>query len=80
MASARPMAMIRFSAKIDTSVNEASARIIAIEPTIANPPTASGTAAASTPPNTQTRTRKLSGSAIASMVSRSRLLWSLASM
>jgi len=40
-------------------------------PRIANPPTASGSAAAIRPPNTQTSTTKLSGIAIDSIVNRS---------
>ena len=64
MASARPIAVVRFSAKIDTSVANVMTRSTAIEPTIAIPPTAIGSAAASRPPNTHTSTTKLSGIAI----------------
>ena len=71
MASARPIATVRFIAKIDTSVTNVMARSTAIDPRIAKPPTASGSAAAITPPNTQTSTRKLSGMAMDSIVSRS---------
>ena len=69
--------MVRFSAKIETSVTIVTARNTAIEPRIANPPTASGSAAASKPPNTHTSTTKLSGIAMASIVSRSFSLWVL---
>ena len=71
MASASPIATVRFSAKIDTSVTSVTARSTAIEPRIANPPTANGRAAASRPPNTHTSTTKLSGMAIDSIISRS---------
>ena len=47
------------------------ARITAIEPMIANMPTANGSAAASSPPNTHTSTTKLSGTAMASITSKS---------
>ena len=77
MASASPIAIDRFRAKIDTSVTIVNARSTAIEPRIANAPTARGSAAASSPPNTQTSTTKLSGIAIASMRNRSRSLWAL---
>ena len=43
------------------------ARSTAIDPRIAKPPTASGSAAAINPPNTQTSTRKLSGIAMDSI-------------
>ena len=59
MASARPRAVDRFRAKIDTSVASAISRRIASEPTIANPPTTTGSAAASRPPKTHTSTAKL---------------------
>ena len=72
MASASPIAVVRFSAKIDTSVLNVIMRSTAIDPTIANPPTATGRAAANSPPNTQTSTRKLNGMAIDSISSRSR--------
>jgi hypothetical protein len=71
MASASPIAMVRFIAKIDTSVTNVTARSTAIDPRIANAPTASGSAAAISPPNTQTRTTKLSGMAMASIINRS---------
>ena len=77
MASAKPIAMLRFSAKIETSVNRVITRSTAIEPRIANTPTASGRAAAINPPNTQTNTTKLSGIAMDSIVSRSFSLWPL---
>ena len=77
MASARPSAVVRFSAKIETSVPSATNRNTAIEPTIANAPTATGTAAASSPLNTHTSTRKLSGSAMASITTTSRWVWAL---
>ena len=64
MASARPSAVLRLSAKIDTSVVNVTSRNTDIEPTTASAPRAIGNAAASSPPNTQTSTRKLSGSAI----------------
>ena len=48
-----------------------------IEPTIAIPPTTIGSAAATSPPNTHTRNRKLSGIAMASMTSRSRSVCAL---
>ena len=59
MASAKPIAVVRFSAKIDTSVNRVMTRSTAREPRIAITPTATGNAAANSPPNTQTSTRKL---------------------
>ncbi len=71
MANARPIATERFSAKIDTSVTSVTARSTAIDPRIANPPTANGSAAAIRPPNTHTSTRKLSGMAMDSIISRS---------
>ncbi len=77
MASAKPIAMDRLSAKMETSVTSVTARSTAIEPRIANPPTASGSAAASNPPNTQTSTTKLSGIAMDSIFSRSFSLWAL---
>lgn len=64
--------MDRFSAKIDTSVTSVNARNTAIDPRIAKPPTATGSAAASNPPKTQTSTTKLSGTAMDSISSRSR--------
>jgi len=54
-----------------------TARSTAMEPRIANAPTASGSAAASKPPKTQTSTTKLSGTAMASIISRSFSLWAL---
>ncbi|PQM44233.1 hypothetical protein C1Y40_05607 [Mycobacterium talmoniae] len=79
MASANPIAVVRFSAKIDTSAQDVISRSSAVDPTIANAPTASGSAAASRPPNTQTSTTKLNGTAIDSITSRSRwfcrLIW-----
>ena len=63
--------MVRFSANVDTSVTSVSSRRTAIEQTMAQIPTASGIAAASSPPNTQTSTGKLKGIAIASISSRS---------
>ena len=71
MASARPIATLRFNAKIETSVKSVTPRSTAIEPRIANPPTANGSAAAIRPPNTQTSTRKLSGMAMDSIINRS---------
>ena len=71
MASAMPIATVRFSAKIDTLANSETARSDAMAPRIANPPTATGSAAANNPPKTQTSTRKLSGSANDSMTNRS---------
>ena len=67
MASASPIAMVRLSAKIDTSVQKVMSRSTDIEPRIAIPPTTIGSAAASSPPKTQTSTRKLSGIAMDSM-------------
>jgi hypothetical protein len=55
-------------------------RITPIEPTMAITPIASGIAAASRPPKIQMRTTKHTGSAMASMVSRSLLPWSFPSM
>ena len=72
MARASPSAVDRLSAKIDTSVVKVSNRSMVIEPTIANPPTTIGSAAAVSPPNTHTRTRKLSGIAMDSISTRSR--------
>ena len=77
MASASPSAVERLSAKIDTSVTKVMSRSTDIEPTIAMPPTTIGSAAATSPPNTQTSTRKLSGIAIDSISSRSRSVCSL---
>ena len=65
------MATLRFSAKIDTLVISETVCSTAMEPRIAKPPTAIGSAAATRPPNTQTSTTKLSGIAIDSMSSRS---------
>ncbi len=72
MASARPMAVIRLRAKIETSVANEMVRSTAMVPKIAIAPTATGSAAAIRPPNTQTSTRKLSGIATDSITSRSR--------
>ena len=77
MASASPIATVRLSAKIETSVTMVNPRSTASDPSIAKPPTASGNAAASSPPNTHTSTTKLSGIAISSMVSRSCSVWLL---
>ena len=77
MASAKPKAVAKLRAKIDTSVVVAISRRIDIVPTIASPPTATGSAAASSPPKTHTSTRKLTGSAIDSITSRSRSVWEL---
>ena len=71
------MATLRLSANIDTSVTNVIACSTAIEPRIANAPTANGSAAASRPPNTHTSTRKLSGIAMDSISSRSFSLWPL---
>ncbi|CQD17806.1 hypothetical protein BN970_03857 [Mycolicibacterium conceptionense] len=71
MASASPIATVRLSAKIETSVTIVNPRNTASEPRIAKPPTASGNAAASSPPNTQTNTTKLSGIAMDSIIKRS---------
>ena len=73
MASARPIAVVRFSAKIDTSVKKVTVRSTPRAPRIAITPTATGSAAANKPPNTHTSTRKLSGTTMASSTSRSRL-------
>ena len=75
MANASPIASNRFSAKIVTSVTQASARSTAIEPKIAIPPTANGIAAARNPPNTHTSTRKLTGIAMVSITFRSFRVW-----
>ena len=72
MARAKPIAALRFSAKIETSVNWVTPRSTASAPRIAMPPTVSGTAAASAPPNTHTSTRKLIGIASDSIRNRSR--------
>ena len=71
MAPASPSAMERLRATIETSVVKLIARNTAIDPKIAIPPTANGSAAATRPPNTQTNTRKLSGIATASMTFKS---------
>ncbi len=71
MASASPRAVLRFSAKIDTSVVKVTNRSTDIDPTTASAPSAIGNAAVSNPPNTHTRIRKLNGIAIISMTSRS---------
>ena len=73
MASAKPIAVVRFSAKIETSVKKVTVRSTASDPRIAITPTTIGSAAANTPPNTQTSNRKLSGTTMASSTSRSRL-------
>ena len=77
MANASPSARVRFNANTDTSVANVIARITAIEPRIANMPTANGSAAASRPPKTQTSSPKLSGTAMASITSKSLLVWSM---
>ena len=69
--------MLRFSAKIDTSVNRVMPRSTAIDPKIANMPTTRGSAAAISPPNTHTSTTKLRGIAMDSIISRSFSLWPL---
>ena len=71
MASAKPMAVVRLSANIETSVANEIVRSTERAPKIAIPPMATGSAAAIRPPNTQTSTRKLSGIAIDSITSRS---------
>ena len=63
-----------FSAKIDTSVNAVINRSTDIAPRIAITPTIIGRAAAMRPPKTHTSTTKLSGTAINSINSRSRLV------
>ena len=73
MASAKPIAVVRFNAKIDTSVKKVTVRSTASDPRIAITPTAIGSAAANSPPKTQISTRKLSGTTIASSINRSRL-------
>ena len=72
MASASPMAAARLSAKIETSVANVTTRSTASAPITAMAPMATGNAAARSPPNTHTRTRKLSGMASDSISSRSR--------
>ena len=72
MASANPRAVDRFRAKIDTSVDIAIRRSTDNDPTMASPPTTTGSAAASRPPNTHTSTAKLTGIAIDSITSTSR--------
>ena len=59
------------SAKIETSVNPVISRSTDIVPRIDITPTIMGRAAATRPPNTHTNTRKLNGTAIISMSSRS---------
>ena len=71
MASARPSAVLRLSAKIETSVVNVIRRNTDIDPTTASAPRVIGRAAASRPPNTHTSTRKLSGMAMTSISSRS---------
>ena len=71
MARANPNATVTLRAKIDTLVTNAIARNTASEPRIANPPTATGSAAASNPPKTHTSAMKLSGIAMISIRSRS---------
>ena len=72
--------MVRFSEYADTSVANEISRSTDIDPTIANPPSINGSAAASNPPNTHTNTTKLNGIARDSINSRSRsfcwLIWS----
>jgi len=69
--------VLRFNAKIDTSVVNAINRSTASVPRIDIPPMATGRAAVNKPPNTQTSTTKLSGTAIASINSMSRCAWSV---
>ena len=71
MASARPSAVVMLSAKIETSVKPVSTRSTDIAPRTAIRPTTKGSIEAIAPPNTHTSTRKLSGTAIASIRSRS---------
>ena len=71
------MAVVRLSAKMETSVAKEIARSTASAPRIAMPPTATGSAAANRPPNTQTNTKKLSGIAIDSINTRSCCDWSV---
>ena len=73
MARAKPIAVVRFSAKIDTSVKKVTVRSTASDPRIAITPTPTGRAAANKPPKTQISTRKLSGTTMASKSTRSRL-------
>ncbi|SKX90020.1 Uncharacterised protein [Mycobacteroides abscessus subsp. abscessus] len=69
--------MVRFNAKIDTSVAVPIRRSNANVSTIAMMPTPIGSIAAMTPPNTTMSTRKLMGIAIASATARSRVVCSL---
>ena len=69
--------MVRFNAKIETSVVSEIRRSTAIVPTIAKMPIAIGKAAATTPPKTQTSTTKLRGSASDSISTRSFRVWSV---
>ena len=77
MARASPRAVATFSANTDTSVKNVMVRSTASVPVIASPPTRMGSAAATSPPNTHTSTRKLSGIAMDSMTSRSCSVWVL---
>ena len=72
MANARPIAVVRLSAKIDTSVKKVVTRSTARDPRIAMMPTPTGSAAANSPPNTHSRTMKLSGTTMDSSSGRSR--------
>ncbi len=77
MANASPSARVKFNANTDTSVANVIARSTAIEPMIANMPTANGSSAASSPPKTQTSSRKLRGTAMVSITNKSSLVWSM---
>ena len=69
--------MLRSRAYVDTSVAKLISRNTDIVQTMTSPPTPIGSAAATTPPSTQTSTAKLSGIAMDSINIRSRAFWSL---
>jgi hypothetical protein len=67
---------VRFIANTETSVKSVMKRSTASELRMANIPIIMGSAAASTPPNTHTSATKLTGIAIDSINTTSRLLCS----
>ncbi len=71
MASPRPSAVVRFREKIETSVTRLSAWSTANVPMMARMPTASGSSAATTLPNTTMSSRRVSGRAIDSALRKS---------
>ncbi len=70
-----PSAVVRLIAKMETSVTDPSRNNSAKVPTMASPPTASGSNAATTLPNANTSSTMVSGTAIASAMARLRVTW-----